>query len=199
MSYLRALPPDAGLLQIFQAFPEAARPLLEYHEVLLRGESPFTAGERELIAAYVSGLNECNYCCTVHSQTAVALAINPDVMANVISNAQIADVEERMRPVLAFVHKLTLSPGEITNADVDAIFAAGWDDRALHGVVAICGLFNLMNRLVNGLGVEASETYMKLAAQRLAEGGYTQLLNFLPAAKSKPGISAGSREPRNTG
>src|SRR5439155_8589721 len=62
MSFLRSLPPEAGLLQVFQAVPEAARPLLEYHEVLLRGESPFSAAERELIAAYVSGLNSCNYC-----------------------------------------------------------------------------------------------------------------------------------------
>jgi alkylhydroperoxidase family enzyme len=84
-----------------------------------------------------------------------------------------------MRPVLAFVRKLTLSPDKITAVDVDAIFAAGWDDRALHDAVAICGLFNLMNRLVNGLGVEASEAYTRLAAQRLAQNGYAKLLHFL--------------------
>jgi hypothetical protein len=38
-----------------------------------------------------------------------------------------------------------------------------------------------MNRLVDGLGVEASEAYTKLAAQRLAEHGYVQLLDFLRA------------------
>ena len=84
-----------------------------------------------------------------------------------------------MRPVLAFVRKLTLSPGAVTAADADEIFAASWDDRALHDAAAICGLFNLMNRLVNGLGVEAPEAYTKLAAQRLAKGGYAQLLDLL--------------------
>src|SRR2546430_13592058 len=73
MSFLKSLPPDAGLLQVFQAFPKAARPLLEYHEVLLRGDSPFSAADREMIAAYVSALNKCEYCRAVHSQTAVAL------------------------------------------------------------------------------------------------------------------------------
>jgi hypothetical protein len=87
-----------------------------------------------------------------------------------------------MRPVLVFVRKLTLTPGEMTAADVDAIFAAGWDDRALHDATAICALFNLMNRLVNGLGIEAPESYMKLAAERLAQGGYAQLLNLLHSA-----------------
>jgi uncharacterized peroxidase-related enzyme len=188
MSYLRSLSPDAGLLQIFQAFPKTARPLLEYHEVLLRGESPFSAAERELIAAYVSGLNNCNYCRAVHSQTAVALGISTDGIASLISNPQTADVDGRMRPLLEFVRKLTLYPGEIRAVDVNPIFAAGWDDRALHDAIAICGLFNLMNRLVNGLGVKAPETYMKMAAQRLADGGYAQLLDFLPPPKSKSGM-----------
>ena len=157
MSFLKSLPAEAGLLQIFQAFPEIARPLIEYHEVLLRGESPFTPAQRELIAAYVSGLNNCNYCRAVHSETAVALGIKPQVMTNTLSN--------------------------LKSEDVDEIYSAGWDDRAVHDATAVCGLFNLMNRLVNGLGVEASESYTKLAAQRLANGGYAQLLNFLPATK----------------
>lgn len=89
-------------------------------------------------------------------------------------------VDLRIRPVLAFVRKLTLSPATITLADADAVFAAGWNDRALHDAAAICGLFNLMNRLVNGLGVEASETYIAIAAQRLAERGYAQLADLLP-------------------
>jgi uncharacterized peroxidase-related enzyme len=180
MSFLKSLQKDASLLQIFQAFPEVARPLLEYHEVLLRGESPFRPAERELIAAYVSGLNNCNYCRAVHLQTAIALGIQADVTSENFSDSGLEHLDVRMRPVLAFVRKLTLSPGEIRATDVDPIFAAGWGDRALHDAVAICALFNLMNRLVNGLGVEASESYMKLAAERLAEKGYAQLLDFLP-------------------
>jgi uncharacterized peroxidase-related enzyme len=181
MSYLRSLKPDAGLLQIFQAVPEIARPLLEYHEVLLRGDSPFSVAERELIAAYVSSLNNCDYCHAVHSQTAVALGISAKTIAEMLSNPQSEHVDFPMQPVLAFVRKLTLSPGGITSADADQVFAAGWNDRALHDAVAICGLFNLMNRLVNGLGIEASESYTKLAGQRLAERGYAQLLDFLRA------------------
>jgi uncharacterized peroxidase-related enzyme len=181
MSYLRSLKPDAGLLQIFQAVPEVARPLLEYHEVLLRGDSPFSVAERELIAAYVSSLNNCDYCHAVHSQTAVALGIPAKMIAGMLSNPQSEHVDFPMQPVLTFVRKLTLSPGRITSADADQVFAGGWNDRALHDAVAICGLFNLMNRIVNGLGIEASESYTKLAGQRLAERGYAQLLDFLRA------------------
>ncbi len=135
MAFLKSLPAETGLLQVFQAFPEATQPLLEYHEVLLRGESPFSTGERELIAAYVSGLNKCNYCHAVHSQTAIALGISADVMSKLPLNPQDKDVDVSMRPVLAFVRKLTLSPGEVSATDVDPIFAAGWNDGAQQSAV----------------------------------------------------------------
>ena len=98
MSFLRSLPAETGLLQIFQAFPEAARPLLQYHEVLLRGESPFSAAERELIAAYVSVLNNCNYCRAVHSQTAVALGMSANALATLVGTPR-CDVRTPQRGV----------------------------------------------------------------------------------------------------
>lgn len=104
-------------------------------------------------------------------------------MSKVPLNPQDENFDVTMRPVLAFARRLTLSPGEITAADVDEIFAAGWDDRALHDAVAICCLFNFMNRLVNGLGVEASDAYIKVAAQCLAQNGYARLQDLLPGSK----------------
>src|SRR5882724_12371044 len=145
--FLKSLPPEAGLLQVFQAFPKAARPLLEYHEILLRGESAFSPAEREMIAAYVSALNKCDYCRAVHSQTAVALGIDANAISEILSGSGLEHVDQRMQPVLGFVRKLTLLPGAMTAADVDEVFAAGWNDRALHDAAGICGLFNLMNRL----------------------------------------------------
>ena len=176
MSFLKSLPTDAGLPQIFRAFPESARPLLEYQEALLRGESPFSVAERELIAAYVSGLNNCDYCRAVHSRTAVALGIPANTIDQVFAKAEMEVVDPRMRPVLAFTRKVTLSPATITTADTDAVFAAGWNDRALHDAVAICALLNLMNRLVNGLGIEVPDAHKRMAAQWLAKKGYAQSL-----------------------
>jgi hypothetical protein len=51
MPYLKSLPPDAKLLQVFQAYPRTVRPLLDYHEMVMRDPSPFTVAERELMAA----------------------------------------------------------------------------------------------------------------------------------------------------
>ena len=65
MSFLRSMP-DASLIDVFRASPEFARPLHEFAERLMRGPSPFTPQERELISAYVSGLNRCEFCRTSH-------------------------------------------------------------------------------------------------------------------------------------
>jgi AhpD family alkylhydroperoxidase len=53
-----------------RACPETARPLLDYHQALLRGPSPLSVADRELIAAHVSGLTACRYCRGVRTATA---------------------------------------------------------------------------------------------------------------------------------
>jgi hypothetical protein len=62
---------------------------------------------------------------------------------------------------------------------VQAGFDAGWDERALHDAVSLCGLFSLMNRLVDGLGVTADADYFRIAAARLASIGYAGLKDLI--------------------
>jgi len=133
MCWLKTLPAKSGLHNIFQAFPQTARPLIGYHEALLRGPSPFSTGERELIGAYASGLNACDFYYDIHAQTAAAFGIDTETLRALLADPGSAPVDPRLHPVLSFVHKLTLSPSRMTAADAEAVFAAGWDDRALHG------------------------------------------------------------------
>src|SRR5260370_27868739 len=63
---------DPGIRGLLRYRPETARPLSELAEVLLRGPSTLARGERELIAAYVSTLNDCQYCSSSHSACAAA-------------------------------------------------------------------------------------------------------------------------------
>lgn len=180
MAFLHSLSPSASLLDVFKAFPDTARPLIEYHEVLMRGPSPLSVAQRELIAAYVSGLNACAYCHGVHQATAEAFGVPEGLLAALLHDLDRAPVEESVRPVLHYVRKLTLTPNRIGQGDADAVFAAGWSDHALHDAACVCGLFSLMNRMVSGLGVEAGAAYQKLAGSRLADHGYSRLLAELP-------------------
>jgi uncharacterized peroxidase-related enzyme len=179
MPYLRSLRAGASLIDVFKAFPQTSAPLIEFHEVLLRGPSPFTATERELLAAYVSGLNSCKYCYGVHTATAERMGVEVGLLGRVVRDGDLAGVSPKLRPVLALARKLTLSPDAVTKADADALSAVGWDDSALYYTVAVTALFNLMNRLVEGLGIELEPSYIAPASQRLAERGYLPLLETM--------------------
>src|ERR1700741_2760123 len=106
MSWLKSLPANSRLHNVFQAFPETARPLIAYHEALLRGPSPFSAGERELIAAYVSGLNSCDFCHDIHAQTPRRSRIDTQTLHALLNKPNSAAVDARMSPLLYFVRQL---------------------------------------------------------------------------------------------
>jgi uncharacterized peroxidase-related enzyme len=178
MPFVPSLPKGASLLNLFKAFPETSIPLIQFHEALLRGPSSFTEGERELIAAYVSGLNHCRYCHGVHSATAELLGIKREMVDSRIDIDGVA-IDPKMRPVLRYARKLTQQPNSLTQADADAIFAAGWEESALYYTVAVTALFNFMNRFVEGMGIELDPSYVKPASERLARRGYLPLIDMI--------------------
>lgn len=182
MPFLKSMPADAGLLSVFTLHPATALPLLDYHEALLRGESPLSIGERELIAAFVSALNACNYCHGVHSATAAAFGIDETTITTLLADIDTSAIDERLKPLFRYVRKLTLSPSRMLQADADVVFAAGWSEDALYHAVSVCALFNFMNRLVDGLGIVARPQYIDLAADRLHDGGYNVLKTIITDA-----------------
>lgn len=182
MAFLPSLGCNPVLLDVFKAFPAPTAPLLDYHEALLRGPSPLTVAERELIAAFVSSLNGCRYCTGVHTATAEFLGVPAGTVARLADDDEFAAAEPRLRPILAYARKLTRSPTSITQADADAVLDAGWDEQALHDAVAVCCLFNFMNRYVEGLGIEADAKYFAISAERLSKNGYKALKDLIGIA-----------------
>ncbi|MFD7921303.1 carboxymuconolactone decarboxylase family protein [Streptomyces sp. NPDC059740] len=169
MAFLSALPADATVMDVLKTFPEPAGPLIDYHQVVLRGPSELTVGERELIAAFVSGLNACHYCCGVHGAVAERFGIEPGLLTALLVDVATAPVRESLKPLFAYVRKLTREPSRMTAADAEAVLDCGWQQRTLYDAVSVCALFNLMNRIVEGTGVRApDEHYFSAAAQRLS-------------------------------
>ncbi|MFC5064261.1 carboxymuconolactone decarboxylase family protein [Actinomycetospora atypica] len=179
MSHLPSLPPETTLLDVFRAHPGPVGPLLELHERVMRAESPLTPGQRELIAAYVSGLNGCGYCHGVHTATAEAFGVPAELLPAALADLDSAPVEGRMRPLLHYVRVLTLTPSRVAEDDAEAVYAAGWDERALHDAIAVCALFNYMNRVVEGAGIRADDAYAQLSGRRLRDIGYAGLAALL--------------------
>jgi uncharacterized peroxidase-related enzyme len=179
VTHLPSLPEKAKLLDVFRAYPRTAGPLLDYHEALMRGPSPLSVAERELIAAYVSGLNACGYCYGVHQTTAETFGVSQQTLTALLDDLETAPVENRMRALLRYVRQLTTAPARLSPSDAEAVLDAGWEEQAVHDAVSVCALFNLMNRIVTGLGVTADEGYTDLSGRRLAEGGYAGLKKLL--------------------
>ena len=177
MPFMPSLPENASLLDIFKRFPDTNRPLIEFHEALLRAPSPFTEAERELIAAFVSRRNGCGYCSGVHTLTAQKLGAYEGLVDRLVENVDAAD--DKMRPVLQYAAKLTDQPSGMTQADADAVYAAGWDEEALYYLVATTACFNYMNRLVEGLGIKFDPAYAGVSSDRLSKRGYLPLLHLM--------------------
>lgn len=182
MSFFPSLPEDAGVRHILTLNPEAGRALVAFHTAALRNASPLTPAHKELIAAYVSGLNACQYCYGVHAQTAQAFGMGKGVLEALLADVDSADVEERLKPLLRYARKLTLEPTRMTQEDAQAVFDAGWTEVALHDAVLTVCLFNFMNRLLEGHGVKGNPGVFNTRGQALRDDGYEPLLAFLDAA-----------------
>ncbi len=55
---------------------------------------------------------------------------------------------------MAYADRLTLAPRSVTREGIDALRAAGLDDRGIHDACAIVAYFAFVNRIADGLGVE---------------------------------------------
>lgn len=147
---------EPGLDKVFKRFPHAVMPLLEYHDRVLRDPSPLTVAQRELIAAYVSGINACTYCHGAHVVAARAFGIDSALFEGLMADLETSPVEAALKPLLAYVGKLTRTPAMMTQADADLVYAAGWSEQALFDAISVCALFNFMNRIVEGSGIKSN-------------------------------------------
>lgn len=166
------LPGIRGLL----AFrPETAEPLGELAEILLRDTQGLSRAERELIATYVSYLNDCFYCDNSHGEIACYyLAGNRDLVNEVRENYSAAPISEKLKALLQLAEKVQQSGKAVTPDDIENARNHGATDRDIHDTVLIAAAFCMFNRYVDGLAATTPtdlSTYPPRAKQ-VAEHGY---------------------------
>lgn len=152
MTLFPSLPTPPHLSDVYRRFPEHVKPILDYHDRLLRGESPLSVGERELIAAYVSGLNACGFCYGAHKLYADIFGFDPEIVEQTVANLETAPVDPKLKPLLRYAAKLKTLPPQLTAEDAKAVYDAGWSERALFDAIQVAALFNYMNRIIEGTG-----------------------------------------------
>jgi uncharacterized peroxidase-related enzyme len=168
------LPGITGLLEYHQ---EAAQPIRELTQVLLRGPSSLTAAERELIATVVSAGNQCVFCTTAHTAAADQLLGEKETTQHVKKDISKASVSNKMKALLSIAALVRESGKAVTPDAIELAKNEGATDMEIHDTVLIAALFCLYNRYVDGLGTALPDNlkYYDILSDRLVNHGYTRL------------------------
>jgi len=181
-----ALPEGLPGIRGAMAFrPETAKPLNELVEILLRGPHSLSPGERELIATYVSSLNDCHYCQSIHGAIAAAhLNGDEDLIKRVKADFQHADISDKLKALLIVAAKVQKGGKNVTAEDVAHARSKGATDLEIHDTVLIAAAFCMYNRYVDGLGTTQprDEALYRERGKQVAREGYISVSKtYLPA------------------
>lgn len=164
-----------GITSGFAFRPETAKPLRELAEVLLRGPSSLSSGEREMIATLVSTRNDCYFCQTSHRAAAAHhLDGNYDLVDSVRFNYPDAPVSGKLKALLKIAEKVQQGGKNVTAADAAEARQLGATDLEIHDTVLIAAAFCMYNRYVDGLATYTptdSALYDQMGAS-MAHDGY---------------------------
>ncbi len=167
-----------GIRSLFVFRPETAAPLNHLVQTLLHNPHPtLSAGERELIATYVSHLNTCKYCATIHGAIAKhQLGNDGDLVKQVLADPETAAISNKLKALLKIAAKVQAGGKQVTAADAAFAKNAGATDIEIHDTVLIAAAFCMFNRYVDGLATwqpDNEELYDKMGEQRAREGYLT--------------------------
>jgi uncharacterized peroxidase-related enzyme len=154
--------------------PETAKPLNDLAEVLLRSENSLSRGERELIATYVSHLNDCFFCQNAHGGLAQHyLQCDMPFIDSVKTDMVRASISPKLKSLLAIASSVQKGGKEVTSTQIETARSLGASDMEIHDTVLIAAAFCMFNRYVDGLATWAPrdrQFYVNRAKSRAEEG-----------------------------
>lgn len=172
------LPDLPGIRALMTYRPETSKPLNELAEVLLRGPSTLTRGERELIAAVVSFRNECTYCCSIHGAAAAQqLEGGEDLVAAAKQNLAGVALSDKMKALLTIAGHVQRGGKNVTEQDIAQARESGATDLEIHDTVLIAAAFCMFNRYVDGLATFTPDDpqFYRERGALIVEKGYESL------------------------
>jgi uncharacterized peroxidase-related enzyme len=141
------------------------------HEAM-RGPSPWSVADRELMAAYVSKVNRTAFCIAAHSATAAQAYDNRPLVTAVLDDLNAAPIAAPLRATLRMLGKLT-ADGTVTPEDMRTVLAAGATAEQIKDALAVSAAFNITDRLADAFGFEVlSPEAFEAGAKYLLKRGY---------------------------
>lgn len=154
--------------------PETAKPLNELAEALLRSDNSLTRGERELMATYVSYLNDCFFCQNAHGGIAQHyLQCDMNFIDGVKANFLSTSLSDKMKALLVIAGSVQKGGKHVSPEQIEVARSYGATDREIHDTVLIAAAFCMFNRYVDGLATWAPQDrsiYVERGKRRAEEG-----------------------------
>lgn len=144
----------ANIFKAHSLRPEVMNRHLDLYLAIMYGKSGLSRQQREMIAAVVSAVNNCNYCVVHHSEALSKYLQHEELIQSLIRDHHVREVPEKDRKMLDYAVKLTKSPDSVSQEDIEELRRAGFDDGSILDVALVTAYFNFANRVVSGLGVE---------------------------------------------
>ncbi len=142
----------ANIHMIHSLNPKSLEAHMNLYLSLMYGKSPLSRRERELLGVATSVTNRCEYCIEHHSDALSRYEKRADYI-EYVKRGEWHKLVDKDRILCEFARKLTISPFEVNESDIEKLRDAGYDDSAILDIVQVIAYFNFVNRLVLGLGV----------------------------------------------
>ncbi|PID63083.1 MAG: peroxidase [Ignavibacteriae bacterium] len=137
--------------------PNSLKNHLDLYLSVMFNETTLKREERELISVVVSVLNNCSYCINHHAEALNKFWKDEEKVKRLIANYKKIDFSIRELAILNYAEKLTVTPGLVTEIDIQNLRIHNISDEEILNINLIVSYFNFVNRIANGLGVEFSE------------------------------------------
>lgn len=163
--------PDAAKITFYRSDFYGTHMKKLTHEAM-RGRSEWSVGERELMAAYVSKLNDSPFCVGAHTATAAGAYRDEETVAAVLADLDSSPIDERLRTTLRMLGKLT-TDGTVSADDMRAVLSTGVSPQQVEDALAVGFAFNTTDRLANAFAFELlSREGFEAGAKYLLKRGY---------------------------
>ena len=177
-----------GISSGFAFRPETAKPMRELAHILLHEPNSLDPGERELIATYISSLNDCYFCQTSHGAAAACHLGGNSIVKQVKTDFTQAPISEKLKRLLVIAGKVQRDGKQVTTEDVEAARQFGATDMEIHDTVLIVAAFCMYNRYVDGLATwqpHDEELYRQRGKKTAREGYVTMSKEYIPQPASQ--------------
>jgi uncharacterized peroxidase-related enzyme len=164
------LPDAARIVMYHRDF--YGKPMTDWTQAAMRGESSWSVGERELFAAMTAKWNLCPFCIDAHGAIA-SLVLDRTLVKAALEDFRQANLPPKLYAVLEFLEILIKTPDQLTREQVITILQNGISAQELEDAMAVVALFSITVRCANAFNFEMlSQQDLSQAAKRMLTQGY---------------------------